>query len=248
MQIKKYYEFVNESISELSADQLKFLEDSVKGRWTQNSQGSIDVTGSVVCPIDIKKIPVQFNKITKDFTCHNCSLLTSLKGAPHTVGGSFNCGKCVSLTSLEYAPSSVKIDFYCHDCINIVSLKTTKQLVKKFACSGCTSLESIEDSPIASISYSCANCTLLTSLKGAPEMLEESFSCEGCVSLTSLRYAPLTIRGVFYYANCHKLYKPEIYLKEKFPEIFKLWIKSKLSYDEFIIPYRGTITAHKYNV
>ena len=55
------------------------------------------------------------------FCCDNNNL-TSLEGAPSTVGGDFYCSNN-NLTSLKGAPSTVGGDFYCYYNNNLTSLK-----------------------------------------------------------------------------------------------------------------------------
>ncbi|MFA5754675.1 MAG: hypothetical protein WC905_05030, partial [Patescibacteria group bacterium] len=50
--------------------------------------------------------------INGDFYCNN-NQLTSLQGAPESVGGDFYCSSN-QLTSLQGAPESVGGDFYCY--------------------------------------------------------------------------------------------------------------------------------------
>ena len=45
--------------------------------------------------------------IKNDFSCSDCTSLTSLEGAPKEVGKDFYCSGCTSLTSLEGAPKEL---------------------------------------------------------------------------------------------------------------------------------------------
>jgi len=87
------------------------------------------------------------------FDCSNNPLLTSLKGAPSSVGENFNCSNnqlkslkyapsyvggsfyCSNnqLTSLEYAPSYVGEFFYCSDnpLLSDIEIETYKQKLKE---------------------------------------------------------------------------------------------------------------------
>ena len=81
--------------------------------YSINSDGSIDVDGDVNMSCqNLEKIPTKFGKVTGDFYCYNNNL-TSLEGAPTSVGGGFYCYKNNNLTSLEGAPTSVGGNFYC---------------------------------------------------------------------------------------------------------------------------------------
>jgi hypothetical protein len=88
-----------------------------------------------------------------DFGC-SYNQLTSLEGAPSSVGGSFDCSHN-QLTSLKGAPSSVGGDFYC---IN----------------NNLTSLEGAPNS--VGENFGCRNNNL-TSLEGAPSSVGGDFSC-----------------------------------------------------------------------
>jgi hypothetical protein len=74
--------------------------------WTLNSDGLVDVDGHVnLCLKNSKKLPLKFGKITGYFHCAK-NQLTSLEGAPNTVGGLFDCSNN-QLTSLEGSPRLV---------------------------------------------------------------------------------------------------------------------------------------------
>ena len=86
--------------------------------------------------------------IKNDFSCHDCTSLTSLKGAPKEVGKNFSCYNCTSLTSLEGAPQKVSGDFNCSYCASLTSLKGAPQKIgRDFACHDCTSLTSLNGAP-----------------------------------------------------------------------------------------------------
>jgi hypothetical protein len=72
--------------------------------WSINSEGLVDVDGDVDLSYElynsgIKKIPLNFGKVTGNFICKN-NELTSLEGSPREVGGDFNCNSW-KLLSLE---------------------------------------------------------------------------------------------------------------------------------------------------
>jgi hypothetical protein len=85
--------------------------------------GSIDFAGIVPFTIGtistwLKKIdgyfiPLKFGHVSGDFNC-SYNQLTSLEGAPKSVGGGFYCSYN-QLTSLEGAPKSVGGSFYCRN-------------------------------------------------------------------------------------------------------------------------------------
>ena len=94
------------------------LKECIDGDYTINDDGSIDVDGDVDLSCKkLTKIPFKFRNVSVYFTCSN-NQLTSLEGAPNTVGGSFSCHNN-QLTSLECAPNTVDGNFYCHNILNL---------------------------------------------------------------------------------------------------------------------------------
>jgi hypothetical protein len=109
----------------------------------------------------------------KGIDCDNNNL-TSLKGAPKSVGESFWCS-ANKLTSLEGAPQSVGVNFQCQGN-KLTSLKGAPKSVKgNFWC----------------------HDNKLTSLKGAPQSVGVHFSCSDN-KLTSLKGAPKSVGGYFH--------------------------------------------------
>jgi hypothetical protein len=84
-----------------------------------------------------------------DFGC-SYNQLTSLEGAPSSVGGGFNCSYN-QLTSLEGAPSSVGGNFYCSD----------------------NQLTSLEGAPSSVSGYFNCSINRLTSLKDIHKVLKQ---------------------------------------------------------------------------
>jgi hypothetical protein len=103
----------------------------------------------------------QPDHVTDHFSCAN-NKLTSLEGAPSSVGGTFFCANN-KLTSLEGAPSSVGGNFNCYN----------------------NKLTSLEGAP-SSVggNFNCYN-NKLTSLEGAPSSVGGNFNCYNN-NLTSL--------------------------------------------------------------
>jgi len=80
----------------------------------KNSDGSYDVDGDVnLVNLKLVKLPLKFNHVSGYFWCDN-NHLTSLEGAPETVGGSFWCHNN-QFTTLEGAPKTVGGGFWCHN-------------------------------------------------------------------------------------------------------------------------------------
>ena len=146
-------------------------------------------------------------KVSRSFSCSDCTSLTSLEGAPQEVNGIFFCKNCTSLTSLEGAPQKVSDSFNCSDCTSLTSLEGAPMEVGvSFNCSNCTSLTSLEGAPKkVSRSFSCPNCTSLTSLKGAPQKVGGDFNCTYCTSLISLEGAPQKVGRDFICSYCNSL-------------------------------------------
>jgi hypothetical protein len=81
------------------------------GTSTINSQGLVDVAGSVRTKSKLTELPVKFSHVSGYFNC-DYTQLKSLAGAPHSVDGAFSCDHN-PLTSLTGAPHSVGGDFRC---------------------------------------------------------------------------------------------------------------------------------------
>ena len=111
----------------LTAEQIEWLDEYVEGRWKLNRQtGLINVVGDFDCNgqglTDLKG--VRFGKVSGSFNCYN-NQLTSLEGAPQSVGRSFNCNNN-QLTTLVGAPHSFSGSFYCGG--NPVTASTLKAI------------------------------------------------------------------------------------------------------------------------
>ena len=83
-----------ESLTELTQEQVQWLDECAKGTWTLNPQtGLVDMKGSFNCSSqrlsDFKG--VRFGMVGGNFDCEN-NALTSLEGAPLKFGGIFYCG------------------------------------------------------------------------------------------------------------------------------------------------------------
>jgi len=80
--------------------------------YTINSDGSIDVDGSVGLHCKgLTKLPLKFRNISGYFFCQD-NHLTSLEGSPSSVGDDFYCSNN-KLISLKGGPSSIGGGFYC---------------------------------------------------------------------------------------------------------------------------------------
>jgi hypothetical protein len=165
-----------ESVQILTPEQKNFLDKYTKGGpWSLNpSTGLVDLQGDFDCSREGLNdlLGIRFGKAPWNFYCNGNSL-TSLEGAPQTVGGDFFCNDN-RLTSLSGAPETVGGGFTC-SYNNLTSLEGAPQTVdRNFYCHG----------------------NKLTSLKGAPGTVGGDFYCDNN-KLTSLEGAPQTVGGEF---------------------------------------------------
>ncbi len=141
-----------------------------------NVDGNVDLDGKKLTNrfLDaLAEIPIKFGHVSGDFRCHY-NELTSLVGAPQSVGGDVDLGDN-QLTSLEGAPNSVGGDFIC---------------------SG-NKLTSLEGAPNSvGGNFYCSN-NQLTSLEGAPKSIGGHFYCYNN-KLTSFEGCCENIGGDFY--------------------------------------------------
>ena len=186
-----------ESVQILTQEQKNFLDKYTKGgSWSLNpSTGLVDVDGDFDCSREGLNdlLGIRFGKAFWNFYC-NGNNLTSLEGAPQTVGGDFYCSDN-SLQTLEGAPQTVGGDFSCNKN-KLTTIEGAPQIVYgAFYCSG-NMLTSLTGAPqTVGGEFGCTD-NKLTSLEGAPETVGGEFSCYNN-RLTSLAGAPKTIRGEF---------------------------------------------------
>ena len=124
--------------------------------------------------MDLTELPdLSTVTVLGDFMCdHN--QLTTLSGAPQSVGGDFSCDYN-QLTTLSGAPQSVGGIFYC-DYNQLTSLVgAPKSVGGDFSC----------------------DYNQLTTLSGAPQSVGGNFSCDHN-QLTTLSGAPQSVGGNFY--------------------------------------------------
>ena len=127
--VKLFEDFSSQE--DLSEEQIGWLDRCTAGNWKLNpSTGLIDVINIFSFKCNQQNLRdfkgIRFGHINGGFYCDN-NQLTSLVGAPQTVGSGFYCYDNL-LTSLEGAPQSVSGDFYC-DNNQITSLKGAPQTV-----------------------------------------------------------------------------------------------------------------------
>jgi hypothetical protein len=211
--IQSVYRFGNVPIEIMSNRDI--LNMVVEGSYTIQSDGTVDVDGSVyIVGLGFKEIPVKFGKVTGNFDCSRNNL-TSLVGSPQSVGGFFRC-LFSNLTSLMGAPKSVGGGFYC-DYNKITSLEGAPESVGgDFVCSRnqltslvgapqfvggnfychVNQLTSLKGAPKSHVQYFCCSVNELTSLEGAPKSVGGDFDCSDN-RLTSLEGAPKSVGGDF---------------------------------------------------
>ena len=192
-----------------------FLRACIKGHYTKNADGSIDVTGDVkIFGYKQKKLPVRFRHVSGNFDCTHNQLtslaeapksvggnfycinnqLTSLAGAPKSVGGNFNCSSN-QLTSLAGAPESVGENFWCINNQLTSLTGAPKSVGGHFDCIH-NQLTSLDGAPKSvGGNFYCYN-NKLTSLTGAPKSVGRNFNCSRN-QLTTLTGAPESVGGDF---------------------------------------------------
>jgi hypothetical protein len=114
--MKRILEFnAFESLNGLTEEQKAWLDECTSGSWSVGGDGKVDVQGNFHSYWrnleDFKG--VRFGRVSGDFSCSNNNL-TTLEGAPETVGGSFWCNRN-NLTSLEGAPEIIGWNFSCYN-------------------------------------------------------------------------------------------------------------------------------------
>jgi hypothetical protein len=145
----------------------KLLEEyfNITGIPTINSDGTVDIEGDCFLKLTkkVNQLPVNFGEVSGNFNC-SYNNLTSLIGAPQSVGGYFYCSYN-QLTSLVGAPQSVGRHFNCADN-QLTSLEGAPQSV-----GGC---------------FDCYR-NQLTSLVGSPQSVGGYFYCSWSPTLPLLR-------------------------------------------------------------
>jgi len=192
--IPKQYADINEIFKKAKANNGKVNEIDLHGLFLEKLPdfSNIQVEGNFYCDGNqLTSLQGAPQTVGFDFDCSN-NQLTSLQGAPQTVGGNFICNDN-QLTSLQGAPKEVRGGFSC-----IVNQLTSLQGVSKeiggsFYCSN-NQLTSLQGAPqTVGFDFDCGY-NQLTSLQGAPQTVERIFKCNNN-QLTSLKGAPQTVRG-----------------------------------------------------
>jgi hypothetical protein len=120
------------------------IQQTLKKYFAYHGTVDIDDQGIVSCTGDVqftggqKKLPVRFAEVSGSFKA-TMRKLTTLVGAPHTVGHQFKCWGC-PITSLEHAPTKVGAEVYARDC----------QLTNLIHAPECTQLF-VQNNPLVSL-------------------------------------------------------------------------------------------------
>ena len=152
-------------------------------------KGDLDLSDMGLTELpDLSTVTVRGN-----FDCRN-NQLTSLKGAPQSVGGDFNCNKNL-LTTLKGAPQSVVGGFYCIQNL-LKTLEGAPQSVGwDFNC-WFNQLTTLKGAPQSvGGGFYCMHNLLMT-LEGAPQNVGSDFDCSENL-LTTLGDVRLNIGGRF---------------------------------------------------
>ncbi len=181
--IKRYSQLF-ENNQELTQEQKNWLDKCTKyGNWSVNPRtGLVDVDGGFDCyNLGLKDFKgVRFGQVSRNFNCSNNSL-TSLEGAPQSVGGDFDCSDN-ELKSLEGVPQSVSGYFSCshNELKSLEGLPAGFRVGVGFSCSHneLESLKGLPDGFKVGGYFSCAHNNL-KSLKGLPDgfMVGTDFNC-----------------------------------------------------------------------
>jgi hypothetical protein len=102
----------------LTKEQIEFLNKVVDGTWTLNSEGKVDVDGSVnMGGMKLTKIPVKFGRVYS-FDCGDNNL-TTLENAPEICDYRFDCWDN-NLTTLDYIPKIIneRVTFFGNNLTN----------------------------------------------------------------------------------------------------------------------------------
>jgi len=142
---------------------------------------------------NLTAIPVKFNVVHGSFYCHN-NYLTSLFGAPYSVGGTFNCDSN-NLEDLRFGPQTVGECYYCESNYLTSLLGCATSIGEDFSCAQ-NLLKSLEGVPEITSYFFCHN-NLLESLEFSPKALKGDFYCDHN-RLTSLEHCPRIVSQDFY--------------------------------------------------
>jgi hypothetical protein len=188
----RYYELFEDQ-AEIKKLLKKYFK--IEGTPTIKLDGTVDIEGYCELKQDkkVNQLPVKFGEVSGNFWCdHN--QLTSLEGAPQSVGGWFICADN-QLTSLEGAPQSVGGWFTCAENQLTSLVGAPRSVIGNFSCDN-NQLISLEGAPPSVSGDFLCSYNQLTSLIGAPQSVGGYFACY-YNQLTSLIGAPQSVGGIF---------------------------------------------------
>ena len=176
------------------------------------NNGLVDVDGDVNLYTEcLTELPLKFGKVTGYFECSN-NLLTSLEGAPKTVGGRFDCSSN-KLTSLEGCSEKVGGDFCCKNN-QLTSLKGGPITVGSDYRAFNNKLATLEGAPkVIHGNFNCSD-NRIVNLKGCPDV--DVLYCHSNKLLESLEGSPKKVKDLFI-GIC-----PKIISFEHFPIILNM--------------------------
>lgn len=189
--------------SELSEDDVRFLNDVVEGEWEVNPDtGLIDVNGNV----DLRSwgyFNVSFGRINGDFTypaTHAPSRWNhrGLKGSPREVNGNFSYYGSEGFNNLIDGPEIVTGFYHCNNS-GLTSLEgAPREIGDEFSCAK-NKLTTLKGGPLkVGSDFVCSNNPLIN-LEGSPREIGNDFVFLGVEEdvIHSLEGAPEKIGGKF---------------------------------------------------
>ena len=134
--------FLEDNYEHININRCEFVFDKKRKKHIVNCVQQVNLKHSAK---QLTNDLFEWGVVKDDFSCYDCSEITSLEGAPKEVNGSFDCSRCESLESLNGAPETVKEWFDCSGCSELTSLKGAPKVVKQdFCCGNCPKLSSLD--------------------------------------------------------------------------------------------------------
>ncbi len=202
----------------------------------------------LIAHTDLRRLPLNFNKVTGDFNCQQ-NKLTTLKGAPVEVGGSFGCSSN-NLKSLKHSPKLVVRDFGC-SYNKLSNLIGSPEIVHSFYCRENKILTTLEGCPRECIQdFTASQCYSLVDLKNGPEIVGGDFDFEGSY-INTLEYHPRKIEGMAYFDAQYfpeqfqyyfnKLSNIQVKIMMKYISNYDVWTNGVYHNENMILLYEDII-------
>lgn len=166
----------------------------LKLTYRKKPDGTYEAVGDVdLGARGLTKLPDLSNvSLTGSFICSG-NALTSLKGAPRTVGENFDCRENL-LETLEGSPVWVRGNF-CASLNRLMTLEGGPRFVDGgYYCNG-NSLASLKGAPQLCAQFDASDNNL-TTLEGGPKEVGKNFWCDNN-RLTSLEHGPLKVDELY---------------------------------------------------